>query len=135
MLVNGGCTGVRDFRGNGVLLLVDVVLYLRLFGGAGQRIDQAGAEVFWQHNRRVVVAGLHALYGLLFVAHKPPAELVVMFELYDHLLAGIEMANQIIGGAAVLIGDGDLQVAGGGIRIPVGKDVEPCIQGRQYCDT
>ena len=35
LLVDGGGTGVGDFRCDRVLLLVDVILDFRLFGGSG----------------------------------------------------------------------------------------------------
>ena len=59
---------------------------------------------------------------------------MIVFELSDDLPAGVEMAGQVVRGAPVLVGDGDLQVVGGGIRIPVGEDVEPCVQRRDDRD-
>ena len=113
LLIDGGGAGVGDFRRDRVLLLVDVILDFRLFGGSGHRFDQAGAEILGQHDGCIVFAGLHAVYGLFLIVYEAPAEFVVLLEFLDDLPARIEMADQIVGGALVFIGYGHLQIAGG----------------------
>gem|GEM_PF-3146750 len=129
LLVDGRRARIGDFRRDRVLFLVDVVLDLRPGSGAGHRIDQTLAEVLGQDDRRVVFARLHA-FQRLFLADEPPPQLVVFLELAHDLLAGVEIADQIVAGALVVVGHGDLKVAGGRIRIPVGENVEPRVQRR-----
>ena len=64
----------------------------------------------------------------MLFADETPSELTVRLELGDGLLAGVEMTDQRGGGAFVLIGYGDLNIAGIRVRIPVGQDVAPCVQ-------
>ena len=83
------------FGADRVLLLVDVILDFRLFGGSGHRFDQAGAEILGQHDGCIVSAGLHAVDGLFLIVYEAPAEFVVLLEFLDDLPARIEMADQI----------------------------------------
>ena len=85
-------------------------------------------EILGDHDGSVILAALDALLGIGGRVDEGPAQLIVLFELVDHFIACVELAHQVILGALVVVGDGDLDALGVSIRIPVGNDVVPGVQ-------
>ena len=121
--------GVGDFRRDRVFLFVDVVRDVRTFGGTGDGSDQRCAEVIRQYDCRIVFAGFHAVEGVR-LADETPAELMIGPEFANGLRARVEVSDERGIGTEILVGHGHLDVAGVGVRVPVGEDVAPCVQRR-----
>src|SRR5690606_27456868 len=97
---------------------------------AGRDADEVGAEVGGDNDRGVDVAALYRVLRLALV-HEDPAELVVLFELRDDLLADVERAGEVRIGALVEIDDRNSYARGVRVRIPERVDVEPRVQRRR----
>ena len=128
LLLNGVGAGVGNLRSDSTLLLVDVIGELRLMVIAVEHRDEIVGEVLGDHDRRVILAALDALLGIGGRVDEGPAELVVLLELVDHLIARVELADQVVLSSLVIVGDSNLNALGISIRIPVGNDVVPGIQ-------
>ena len=135
LLLDGVRTGVGDLGRNGALLLIDVVRELGLMVVAIEHRDQVIREILGDHDRRIVLTALDALFSIGGRIDESPAQLVVLLELIDDFIARVELAHQVVLGALVVIGDGDLDALGVSIRIPVGHDVVPGIQRRNNAHT
>ena len=78
LLLDGGDALVGDFRGNGIFLLVDIILDGGAVDVALQNAHHILAEILGDDDGGVVVPGLDALQGVVAV-HELPADLVVAF--------------------------------------------------------
>ena len=78
LLLDRRGSGVRDLRRDGVLFFIYKIFDLRRVDIAGQYTDHALAEILRDHDRRVVISGLHAVDRALAVG-KGPAQSVVFF--------------------------------------------------------
>ena len=90
--------------------------------------DEIVGEVLGNHDGSIVFATFDALFGICRRVDEGPAQLVVLLELVDHLIARVELAHQVVLGALIVVGDGDFNALGISVRIPVGNDVVPGIQ-------
>ena len=131
LVLHGGFGLVGDFGGNGVFLLIFVILDLGMPQVRVQNADKVPGEVRGNDQGGIVLAGADALQGLLPGIHKVPAHLVVAFQTVQHHGADVQLqAQQLI--ALVLAGNGHPDV-GRGVRtigVPVGENVEPGVQAR-----
>ena len=78
LLLDGGDALVGDFRGDGIFLLVDIILDGGAVNVALQDAHHILAEILGDDDGGVVVPSLDALQGVVAV-HELPADLVVAF--------------------------------------------------------
>ena len=90
--------------------------------------DQVIREVLGDYDGRIVLTALDALLGVGRRINEGPAQLIVLLELIDDLVARVELAHQVVLGAPIVVGDGNLDALGVSVRIPVCHDVVPGIQ-------
>ena len=90
--------------------------------------NQVIREVLGNHDGRIVLPALDALFGIGRRIDEGPAQLIVLLELIDDLVARVELAHQVVLSALVVVGDSNLDALGVSIRIPVCHDVVPGIQ-------
>ena len=131
LVLNGGLGLVGDLGGDGVFLLVFVILDLGVPQVRVQNADEVPGEVCGNDQGGVVPAGPDTLQGLLPAVYKVPAHLVVAFQAVQHHGPDVQLqAQQLI--ALILAGNGhaDIGRGVGAVGVPVGKNVEPCIQAR-----
>jgi hypothetical protein len=69
-------------------------------------------------------------FDRLFSADEGPSQLMIALQLLHDLLAGIEIPCDIGCIPRIRVGYGHLDIAGIRIGVPVGNDVEPCVQRR-----
>ena len=109
---------------------VEIVFQRRMLDGGGEQRHHVGAEGFRNDDRRIVLAGFHAVDGLGAV-HELPVELVVGSQCAQHRLAHVDAhRNQLRLVAGVHVRDRHLQRLRVAVWIPAGGDVEPCVQRR-----
>ena len=90
--------------------------------------NQVIREVLGDYDGRIVLTALDALLGIGRRIDEGPAQLIVFLELIDDLIARVELAHQVVLGALIVVGDGNLDTLGVSVRIPVSHDVVPGIQ-------
>ena len=90
--------------------------------------NQVIREVLGDYDGRIVLTALDALFGIGRRIDEGPAQPIVLLELIDDLIARVELAHQVVLGALIVVGDGNLDTLGVSVRIPVGNDVVPGIQ-------
>ena len=90
--------------------------------------NQVIREVLGDYDGRIVLTALDALLGIGRRIDEGPAQLIVLLELIDNPVARVELAHQVVLGAPIVVGDGNLDTLGVSVRIPVGHDVVPGIQ-------
>ena len=95
---------------------------------AAEHRDQVIREVLRDYDGRIVLTALDALLGVGRRIDEGPAQLIVLLELIDDLVARVELAHQVVLGAPIVVGDGNLDTLGVSVRIPVSHDVVPGIQ-------
>ena len=119
------------------VLAVSVLLPFGAFGLleiAREHARELLAEVVRNHDGGVVITAPHALLGLLRI-REDPAQVVVLLEFVDRLLAGVEFAREFGLHTRILVGDCDLDALGATVGIPVRLDVVPGVQGRNDAHT
>lgn len=132
--LDGLGTGIGHLRGDGVFLLVHVIREFGLLEIAREHARELLAEVVRNHDGGVVITAPHALLGLLRI-REDPAQVVVLLEFVDRLLAGVEFAREFGLHARILVGDCDLDALGATVGVPVRLDVVPGVQGRNDAHT
>ena len=96
------CSGVCDLGGNGIDLLVYVVVHLGLGHVAVKDAGKRAREVLWNDKGGVVASRAHARERIVFAVQEGPLELVVLLKvLVDHL-ASVDGAHAADLGARVL---------------------------------
>ena len=90
--------------------------------------NQVIREVLGDYDGRIVLTTLDALLGIGRRIDEGPAQLIVLLELIDDLVARVEIAHQVVLSALIVVGDGNLDALSISVRIPVGHDVVPGIQ-------
>ena len=90
--------------------------------------NQVIREVLGDYDGRIVLTALDALFGIGRRIDEGPAQPIVLLELIDDLIARVELAHQVVLGAPIVVGDGNLDALGVSVRIPVGHDVVPGVQ-------
>ena len=90
--------------------------------------NQVIREVLGDYDGRIVLTALDALLGIGRRIDEGPAQLIVLLELIDDLVARVELAHQVVLGSLVVVGDGNLDTLSVSVRIPVCHDVVPGIQ-------
>ena len=90
--------------------------------------DQVIREVLGEYDGRIVLTALDALLGVGRRIDEGPAQLIVLLELIDDLITRVELTHQVVLGALIVVGDGNLDTLSVSVRIPVCHDVVPGIQ-------
>ena len=131
LLLHGSFCLAGDFWGDGILLFVFKILDLRVLQLTVQQADEIAGKVLRHHQSRIVVTGIYAVQRRLLILQEDPAHLIVGLKPLHHQLADVQVQTQDLA-ALVLAGHSHLNVAGGGgaVGVPVGEDVEPCVQER-----
>ena len=131
LLLHGGLGLAGDLGGDGVFLLVFVVLDLRVAQITLENADKVARQIGGHDERGVILAGLNARERFFTRVEELPAHLVVRVQGVDHHVADVELDAENIA-SLVLARNGDMDVRGGGraVGVPVREDVEPRIQAR-----
>ena len=90
--------------------------------------DQVIREILGDYDGRIVLTALDALLGVGRRIDEGPAQLIVLLELIDDLITRVELTHQVVLGALIVVGDGNLDTLSVSVRIPVCHDVVPGIQ-------
>ena len=123
-LLEGGHTAAGDLGGHGVFLFIGIVRDPGLVDLRGKDAGQIRAEGLGDDDGGIVVPCLHALHRRVLVG-KDPAQLVVVPQLVHHRRPGVQMTHPLIVGPPVQIHHRDTDVAGVGVGVQIGVDVEP----------
>ena len=124
---------VRNFGRNRVFLFVDVIFYLRALQLARDDARQVCAEILRNDDRRVIFSAFHTVFGVVFVG-KCPAHLCILLEVCDNFIAAVKL-KRVEAEAPVLIDNRYLDTVGASVRVPVRRDIEPCVQSGNHADT
>jgi len=126
--------GVGDLGGHGVLLGVFIVGDGGLAGPLRQHVVHLIGEILVDDHRGVVIPGVYAVLGLLFAVHHDPVDAGGLPQVVDHVVTLVDVHAVLVGVALVQRGQGDGDPAGVAVGIPVGIDVQPCVQAGQHGD-
>ena len=123
--------GVGYLRGDGVFLRVLIVCNAGLARPLREHIEHVVGEVLINDDGGVVFAGVHAVDRLLLVVEEDPVDARRLAEVVEHLVALIRDCAVIVNIALIHGGEGDGDVAGVAVRVPVGVDVQPSVEAGQ----
>ena len=120
-----------NLGGNGVFLLIFVIIQLRVFRLAREKAHRVERKALRHDDCGIVVAGIEALERLIRVGEENPAHGGVSLQRGDDLIAEVDAhAHELHALIGIDHRDAD---AARGLRLiggPVGKDIEPRIQAR-----
>ena len=133
LLLHGGFCLAGYFGGNGVFLVVFVVVELRVYTAAGEGVKNILGEVVGHHQNRIAVALFQERHGLVLAFGKHPADGVVGLQGLQDLVADVHFQAQET--SALVLGHhrhGDTGGGVGAVGIPVGKNIKPGVQARHH---
>ena len=116
---------------NGVFLRVFVVGYLGLAVPLGQHIIHAVREVLVNDDGGIVIAGVHAVDGLLLAVRDDPVYRGAFAQVCYNIIALVDLFAAVGHIALIHRGHGNRNIARIAVGVPVGIDIEPCVQTRQ----
>ena len=134
VMLRGGCGRFGDLVGNGVRLRVlPEGDRRRLIIESLRNAVHVAGQVFSQYQGAVVFPGAHTLHRF-FIVCRNPVDAGTCRHLLDDFLPLVPVFPGFQGIALVPADQRDRDVSGPPVRVPVGENIEPGIQGGNHAD-